>query len=95
MITEADVRYVARLARLHLEPDEAARMTGELAKILAHIDKMNELDIAGVRPLSHGLEVVNVLREDVEHRSLPQAEALKNAPAVTDESFRVPRMSRG
>ena len=45
MIGEDDVRYVAKLARLRLEPDEAARMTGELAKILAHIDKMSELDI--------------------------------------------------
>ena len=42
MISEDDVRYVARLARLRLEPDEASRMTGELAKILAHIGKMSE-----------------------------------------------------
>jgi len=40
MITEADVRYVARLARLHLEPPEAERMTGELAKILGHVAKI-------------------------------------------------------
>ena len=44
MIGEDDVRYVAKLARLRLEQDEVARMTGELAKILAHIDKMSELD---------------------------------------------------
>ena len=48
MIGEDDVRYVAKLARLHLEQDEVARMTGELAKILAHIDKMSELDMADV-----------------------------------------------
>jgi aspartyl-tRNA(Asn)/glutamyl-tRNA(Gln) amidotransferase subunit C len=94
MITEADVRYVARLARLHLEPDEVGRMTGELAKILGYIDKMGELDIAHVRPLAHGLDVVNVLREDVERPSLSQHDALKNAPAVSDASFRVPRMSQ-
>jgi len=48
MIGEDDVRYVAKLARLRLEQDEVARMTGELAKILAHIDKMSELDVADV-----------------------------------------------
>ena len=66
MIAEDDVRYVAKLARLRLEPDEAARMTGELAKILAHIDKMSELDLADVPPTAHVLDVVNVTRADKE-----------------------------
>ena len=64
MISEDDVRYVAKLARLRIEQDEAARMTGELAKILAHIDKMSELDLADVPPTAHVLDVVNVTRED-------------------------------
>ena len=64
MIGEADVRYVARLARLRLEQDEVAQMTAELATILAHIDKMAELDIATVPPTAHVLDVVNVLRPD-------------------------------
>ena len=63
MISEDDVRYVAKLARLRLEQDEAARMTGELAKILAHIDKMSELDMADVPPTAHVLDVVNVTRD--------------------------------
>ena len=63
MISEDDVRYVAKLARLRLEQDEVARMTGELAKILAHIDKMSELDMADVPPTAHVLDVVNVTRE--------------------------------
>ena len=70
MISEDDVRYVAKLARLRIEQDEAARMTGELAKILAHIDKMSELDMADVPPTAHVLDVVNVTREDKERPSL-------------------------
>ncbi len=66
MISEDDVRYVAKLARLRIEQDEAARMTGELAKILAHVDKMSELDMADVPPTAHVLDVVNVTREDKE-----------------------------
>lgn len=92
MITDDDVRYVARLARLRLEPDEARRMTGELAKILGHIDKMSELDIADVPPTAHVLDVVNVLRRDAPRPSLERDDALRNAPAVADDSFRVPRM---
>ena len=92
MISEDDVRYVAKLARLRIEQDEAARMTGELARILAHIDKMSELDLAGVPPTAHVLDVVNVTRDDRERPSLPPEEALRNAPAVADDCFRVPRM---
>jgi aspartyl-tRNA(Asn)/glutamyl-tRNA(Gln) amidotransferase subunit C len=94
MITEADVRYVARLARLRLEPEELRRMTSELAKILAHVNKIAELDIAHVPPMAHVLDVVNVTRADEERPSISREEALKNAPAASDDSFRVPRMSQ-
>ena len=92
MIGEDDVRYVAKLARLRLEQDEVSRMTGELAKILAHIDKMSELDVSGVPPTAHVLDVVNVVREDRPKASLSRADALRNAPAVSDDCFRVPKM---
>lgn len=92
MIAEDDVRYVARLARLHLEQDEIRRMTGELGKILGHIDKMSELDTAAVTPTAHVLDVVDVTRADKVEPGLTREEALRNAPAVTDDSFRVPRM---
>lgn len=93
MIAEDDVRYVAKLARLRLEQDEVQRMTGELAKILAHIDRMSELDTAGVRPTAHVLDVVNVLRADKTRPSISREDALRNAPATSGDSFRVPRMS--
>jgi aspartyl-tRNA(Asn)/glutamyl-tRNA(Gln) amidotransferase subunit C len=92
MIGEDDVRYVAKLARLRLEPDEAVRMAGELAKILAHIDKMSELDMADVPPTAHVLDVVNVTRPDKPRPGLSREDALRNAPAVSDDCFRVPRM---
>jgi aspartyl-tRNA(Asn)/glutamyl-tRNA(Gln) amidotransferase subunit C len=92
MIGEDDVRYVARLARLHLEQDEIRRTTGELAKILAHIDKMSELDTSDVPPTAHVLDVVDVTRPDKVEPGLTREDALRNAPAVMDDSFRVPRM---
>jgi aspartyl-tRNA(Asn)/glutamyl-tRNA(Gln) amidotransferase subunit C len=92
MITEDDVRHVARLARLYLEPVEAARMTAELAKILDHIDKIGELDLGAVAPTAHVLAVTDVVRADKPRPSLARDDALRNAPAVSDDCFRVPRM---
>lgn len=92
MISKDDVRHVARLARLRLEPAETDRMTAELAKILEHIDKLSELDLSGVAPTAHVLAVTDVMRPDKPRPGLSRDEALRNAPAVTDDCFRVPRM---
>ncbi len=92
MISEDGVRHVAKLARLRMQQDELERMTGELAKILGSIDKMRELDTSDVQPTAHVLDVVNVMRPDKPHHSLSREDALRNAPAVANDSFRVPRM---
>ena len=92
MISKDDVRHVARLARVRLEPAETDRMTAELAKILEHIDKLSELDLSGVAPTAHVLAVTDVMRPDKPRPGLSRDEALRNAPAVTDDCFRVPRM---
>ncbi|HOU28150.1 MAG TPA: Asp-tRNA(Asn)/Glu-tRNA(Gln) amidotransferase subunit GatC [Thermoleophilia bacterium] len=92
MISEDDVLHVARLARLRVTSEERATMAGELARILAHVGKMSEIDVTGVRPTAHVLDVVNVTREDKRRPGLTRDEALRNAPAVSDDCFRVPRM---
>ena len=93
MISEDDVRYVAKLARLRIEPDEAARMTGELARILAHIDKMSELELADVPPTAHVLDVVE------RHARRPRASepsARRGAPQCSRRRRRVlPRAEDG
>ena len=51
-------------------------MPGELSKILEHVEKMDELDLEGVEPTTHVVELQNVLREDVPRPSLPRERAL-------------------
>ena len=91
-LDRAAVDHVARLARLDLTEDERERMQKELAGILGHADKIQELDLDGVPPTSHALPLSNVLRPDEPTPSLPQEEALANAPASEDGRFRVPRI---
>jgi aspartyl-tRNA(Asn)/glutamyl-tRNA(Gln) amidotransferase subunit C len=90
MIDREQVLHVARLARLELDEDEVARMTGELSSILGHIEKIGELDLDGVEPTSHVVAVENALRPDEPRPSLPRELALANAPAVADDGFSVP-----
>jgi len=89
-LTRDDVLHVARLARLELSDDEVVRMTGELAKVLEHIARIGELDLEGVPPTSHVVELGNALRPDVPRPSLDPEVALASAPAVADGGFAVP-----
>ena len=52
-------------------------MTGELSAILDHIEKISALDLDGVPPTSHVVEVPNALRPDEPRPSLPRDVALR------------------
>jgi aspartyl-tRNA(Asn)/glutamyl-tRNA(Gln) amidotransferase subunit C len=90
MIDRDQVLHVARLARLRLSDEELERMPAELSKILEHVERMNKLDLDGVEPTSHVVELQNVLREDAPRPSLPREKALQGGPDVADGGFRVP-----
>jgi aspartyl-tRNA(Asn)/glutamyl-tRNA(Gln) amidotransferase subunit C len=91
MIDRDQVLHVAKLARLRLTDDEVDRMAGELSQILGHVETMNELDLDGVEPTSHVVDLTNVLREDVPRDGLDRDTALEQAPDAADGGFRVPR----
>jgi aspartyl-tRNA(Asn)/glutamyl-tRNA(Gln) amidotransferase subunit C len=90
MLERETVDHVARLARLELSDVEAEEMAVELSTILDHIEAIRELDLDGVEPTSHVIDIVNALRADVPHESLPRAVALASAPDPTDKGFGVP-----
>jgi aspartyl-tRNA(Asn)/glutamyl-tRNA(Gln) amidotransferase subunit C len=81
---------VARLARLSLSEQEVERMSRELSTVLDHIEKISELDLDGVEPTSHVVELENVLRADEPRDSWPRERVLEGAPDVAEGGFRVP-----
>ncbi|MGA9039469.1 MAG: Asp-tRNA(Asn)/Glu-tRNA(Gln) amidotransferase subunit GatC [Terriglobales bacterium] len=106
-VTEKDVAYVAGLANLELTEDERTRMVRDLNSILGHIDRLNELDTSNVEPMAQvsdrygvdpskdGVRFDYASREDVVEglrKSLPQDEALANAPDADGTFFRVPKV---
>ena len=89
-ITRDEVLHVAKLARLELTEDEVGRFQEQLSAILEAVGKVSELDLEGVPPTSHPLDLVNVLAEDEPRPSLPLEEALANAPDPEEGFFGVP-----
>ena len=91
-LTREEVLHVANLARLSLAPEEIELFTRQLNDILAYVEKLQELDTAGVEPLAHVIPVFNVFREDAVRESLNRDAALDNAPAREEGAFVVPRI---
>ena len=89
---EIDVKYVAHLARVTLTSEESQRLGAQLGNILGFIEKLNEVDVSHVEPTAHAVPLVNVTRPDGIRPSLPQEDALRNAPAKANGLFMVPKI---
>ncbi len=91
-VTLEQVREIAALARLEFDAAEEADLVRELTTILDYVEQLEELDVSGVDPMSHVLDIYNVFREDEPAARISRAEALSNAPDADAEYFRVPRV---
>jgi len=94
-LTRKEVEEIALLARLHLEPDELARMETELGAILEHFAALAEVPTDGIPPMTHAVPMDLRLRADEPAPSLPVGEALAAAPARQGDVFVVPAIIGG
>ncbi len=91
MIDTELIDYIAGLSRLELDAGERQVMTTQLEQIIAYMDVLNQLDTAGVEPMSHVFPVKNVLRKDEVMPSQARYELLAGSPAGDKEAFLVPK----
>ncbi len=89
-ISRDDVEKASKLARLRLTPEELDHLAPQVAEVVAYVEQLSEVDTEGVEPMAHGVELTNVLREDVVQPSLPREAVLANAPRHDETGFRVP-----
>ncbi len=84
------VAKVARLARLELDEVELMAATEQLGDMLDHFADIDSLDLGDVEPMTQPVELVNVMRDDVELPTLDRDEVLAAAPDAVDGRFGVP-----
>lgn len=89
---DIDIEYVAGLARIELSAKEKKKLGQDLGDILSYIEKLKELDVGKVEPMSHVLPLKNVFRQDKLKDSLSADQAVANAPARKNSFFSVPRV---
>jgi aspartyl-tRNA(Asn)/glutamyl-tRNA(Gln) amidotransferase subunit C len=87
-----DVRRLARLARIAIEPAEEAAVLERLNRVLALIDEMRAVDTSGVEPMAHAADVVQRMRPD-DVREADQRSAYQCvAPVVEEGLYLVPKV---
>jgi aspartyl-tRNA(Asn)/glutamyl-tRNA(Gln) amidotransferase subunit C len=92
IINDETVDKIAHLARLELSNQEKQDMKKDMTRILDFMDKLNEIDTSGVKPLVYMTGEVNVLREDVIKQEITHEEALMNAPKHDKDYFLVAKV---
>lgn len=88
VVSEAEVRHVADLARVDLDDPEVETFAEQFGDILADFQALDE-----VPEVDREADLVNVMREDEVEDGLSQEEALRNAPETEDGFFKGPRVS--
>ena len=91
-ITIDEIKHVADLARLTFSEEELQSFSKQLNDILTYVDKLGELDTAGVEPTFHAIELDTPYKPDEVHQVITKEESLSNAPEREEDFFVVPRV---
>lgn len=91
-VDQATVRRIAHLSRIAIDEADVARMQGELNAILAFVEQLSEIDVAGIEPMTAVTPMRMKAREDVVTDGGKSAFIVGNAPATEDGFFLVPKV---
>ncbi len=91
-ISEAQVRHLAKLARLDLADAEVARMASELEAIVGYVEQLSTVDTAGVEPIANVAGLADVVRADEAAAMLATSAALAIAPSHSEHAYLVPKV---
>ena len=91
-VDDALIDKLSRLAMLQFTDEEREEIKTDLEKMIGFVDKLKELDTAGIEPLLHMTHQTDILREDVPGNRIDRREALQNAPLHDADYFKVPKV---
>jgi aspartyl-tRNA(Asn)/glutamyl-tRNA(Gln) amidotransferase subunit C len=87
-----DIDHIALLCRIALSDEERKTLPDQIDTMLAYAQKLKEVDIQGIEPTLHALELNNVLRADKPGENFSVEAALMNAPEQKNDQIVVLRI---
>jgi aspartyl-tRNA(Asn)/glutamyl-tRNA(Gln) amidotransferase subunit C len=91
-VDAATVRRIAHLARIAVTEQDVPHLQGELNAILAFVEQLDEVEVAGVEPMTSVTPMVMKKREDRVTDGEMADRIVANAPASEDNYFLVPKV---
>jgi len=91
-ISKEQVKKVAELARIELNEDEIDHHSFQLEKILDYINQLEKIDTENIPCTTRAIEVVNVVRDDINEKFDETDQILDLAPSREDDFFKVPKI---
>jgi len=91
-IEESVILKLEKLSKLKLSKEERSEVKVDLDKILSMINKLDEVDTNGIKPLIYIHEESNAVRQDKVNDMITTEEGLQNAPKRIGNYFAVPKI---
>lgn len=91
-VSKEEVKHIANLSRLSLTDEQLEKYTEDLSNIVNFANELSKVDITGVKPTAHILDIKNVFRKDEVSSSYDREEILKNAPSKAGGCISVPKV---
>lgn len=91
-LSPEQIRQVAQLARLQLNPEQVEPYARQLSNILQMVDRLSSVDTANVAPMAHPLDMVQRLRPDAVSESDRRDDYQAIAPETQDGLYLVPKV---
>ena len=91
-VDAATVRRIAHLARIAVAEEDVAHLQGELNTILAWVEQLQEIDVAGVEPMTSVTPTMMKKREDIVTDGGIAEDIVRNAPEMNENYFLVPKV---
>jgi len=91
-VTDEMISKLADLSRLEFSDTETIQIRHDLQKMIAFVEKLDELNLDGVEPLLHISAAANVYRDDLVTGQVDRDDVFKNATVHDGQFFKVPRV---
>jgi aspartyl-tRNA(Asn)/glutamyl-tRNA(Gln) amidotransferase subunit C len=93
MAVDADtVRRIAHLARIAVAEEEIDHLKGELNAMLSFVERLGEVNVEGVEPMTSVTPMAMKKRADVVTDGGIAKDVVKNAPMSEENFFLVPKV---
>ena len=91
-VSKEEVKHLAKLSRLEFDDKELDKITNDLSSIVEFANQLSKVDVEGVKPTAHILDIHNVFRKDKVHESYDREKLLQNAPTKAAGCVSVPKV---